>query len=206
MELFAHMNNLWQKPLGIPGRKLCGSDCETHCQPGDRHCEGAQERNVFSRADGVNFEFPEIDLTEQTSHEFTEAPSPLPTQWSGNDASVDSSREEYLRLPECQVDEQGNFGPSSVTNRQEVRYLYQVQTTMEQSVNSLNEVVLKDLETRMSELLLLHMLEGVVCRVKETNFRVGSRLLQGVGSDESGIVGISSAPIDEVRPGLEGST
>ena len=130
--------------------------------------------------------------------------SSSPTSSSAEGSSPVSER--------CTVDDEGNYGTTGNNNytQQLVAFDYQVQTTVNQSVDQLNNGILSLLEQRLSALLAQVWFaecsaeeEGGTVSVASSfnNFR---RWLQG--GNASSITGLSSAPADYVRPGIAGGT
>jgi len=156
----------------------------SHCS-GQRHCEGAVEKNVFSR------ESREDDVATLPTTPLAGTSSPTSAA-----IGVDSpTASPVMALPDCILNEDGTFGEGS--EEKVVTYLYQVQTTIDETAASLDATVLGDLENSMSGFLMEELLEGSAC----SGSTISSRKLQS-----SMITGLESAPTDAVRPGLEGGT
>ena len=164
----------------------------SHCKPGERHCSGAREYNVFSRADSATEVFPVQPEATETP---TSSPTSAPTK----------------ALPDCDSLLENDSVVTDGQQRLEVTYLYQVQTTIDQSVESLHDTVLGQLENELNSLLLKSWLNGVLCRSRDLPSVVISedRLQQetsALTNEDMIVTDISTTPKDLVRPGLDGGT
>ena len=105
----------------------------------------------------------------------------------------------------CAVDGEGNYGNTAGDNntQQLVAFDYQVQTTVNQSVDELNGGILSKLEGRLAALMA--KVWFAECQEGAVSFAsFNHRWLQN--GNVSSVTGLSSAPADYVRPGIAGGT
>ena len=150
-------------------------DNVTDCITGSRYCEGANEENVNSN---------------------NETTSGFPVQ------SAPPSRAPVQEvLPNCTVDDDGNYQSTGMQLRERVTFQYQVQTTRNQDVETMNGQTLSLIEKKLSSLLVAAIWNGLTCQAVED-----AGLQRGILQDvlDGSVSGLLAAPVDEVVAGVEG--
>ncbi|GAX29624.1 hypothetical protein FisN_3Lh116 [Fistulifera solaris] len=139
-----------------------------------------------------------------------EATSPPTTSITGNETSAtkDPAPEDEATKPpttlsssSCDVDDDGAFGTG--TQSHQISFLYQVQTTLHQTVVRMEEEVLFLLEKALAQQLLTNVFVDSLCSpgnitVVETRISVDQPI------DGATVSGFLSDPKDTVLPGVDG--
>lgn len=141
--------------------------------PDDRYCSTPGEQNVPGSGNS-------------TSNE---------TSTEGSDVSSPST------LPSCDIDEKGNFGTGTQTYQ--VSFVYQVQTTLNQTVTKMEEEVLFVLEKALSQQLLTNVFSGSLCSTGNITV-ADTRISQDQPDDGAAVSGLSSEPRDTILAGVDG--
>ena len=139
-----------------------------------RYCSTPGEQNVPGKGNSTSNE----TLTE-----------------GGGDASLSPT------LPSCDIDEEGNFGTGTQTHQ--ISFLYQVQTTLNQTVTKMEEDVLLVLEKALAQQLLTSVFSNALCSTGNSTV-TEARISQDQSDDGATVSGLSSEPRDTVLPGVDG--
>ena len=175
------------------------------------------EKNVFSRPDDPSEYFPVKERPDEPSAMPSSAPTTLEPTNSPIAPVIPPTAAPIVKTPE--VDDftpKGDLPNCSELDalgetrehdeKQEITFLYEVQTTLGQSVDSVNNVILPGLEDELRDLLLRSWLDGIVCRASDPVVIDDRQGTEDNGDSERAytIQDIDTAPVDTIRPGLEG--
>jgi hypothetical protein len=128
----------------------------------------------------------------------------------GNETSItkDPAPQDEATIPPttlsttaCDVDDDGDFGTGTQTHQ--ISFLYQVQTTLNQTVLKMEEEVLFLLEKALAQQLLTNVFADSLCSL--TNITVAeTRISLDQPTDGATVSGLLSEPRDTVLPGVDG--